>query len=85
MVLLRICVEMAAFLVLFSIAKASISIEVRSNRTSCGAFVRFAGKLQCDSACVLQAWESLPLAYRLRFTIDGKYAHLKATPLLKAL
>lgn len=38
-----------------------------------------------ELAHLIPNWESLPLEYRLKFTTDGSYAHLKATPLLKAL
>ena len=34
---------------------------------------------------LIPSWETLPLDYRLKFTTDGKYSHIKASPLLKAL
>ncbi len=38
-----------------------------------------------ELASLIPSWEALPLDYRLKFTTDGEYSHIKATPLLKAL
>ena len=38
-----------------------------------------------ELASLIPSWEALPLDYRLKFTTDGQYSHIKATPLLKAL
>ena len=38
-----------------------------------------------ELAHLIPSWQALPLDYRLKFTTDGQYAHIKAAPLLKAL
>ena len=34
---------------------------------------------------LIGAWESMDLSYRLQYTADGHYSHVKASPLLKAM